>query len=84
MLKQCIDQYGAAKTELEKTRNIIDTKRAQIRDLGKQLTLKYEKLKELDKLKERDAEEVRLQKEFIWALVKENRAEQEKVVNKID
>lgn len=83
LLKQCIDQYSAAKTELEKTRNTIETKRVQIRDLGKQLTLKYEKLKELDKLKERDAEEERLQKEFMWALVKENRGEQEKVANKI-
>jgi len=83
LLKQCIDQYSAAKTELEKTRNTIDTKRVQIRDLGKQLTLKYEKLKELDKLKERDLEEERLQKEFLWALVKENRVEQEKISNKM-
>ena len=35
--KQCIDQYSAAKLELEKTRNTIETKRVQIRDLGKQL-----------------------------------------------
>jgi len=83
LLKQCIDQYSAAKTELEKTRSSIDTKKVQIRDLGKQLTLKYEKLKELDKLKERDVEEERLQKEFMWALVKENRAEQEKITAKI-
>jgi len=83
LLKQCIDQYSAAKTELEKTRNTIETKRVQIRDLGKQLTLKYEKLKELDKLKERDLEEERLQKEFLWALVKENRVEKDKISNKI-
>eukprot|EP00092_Neocalanus_flemingeri_P012357 GFUD01013323.1.p1 GENE.GFUD01013323.1~~GFUD01013323.1.p1 ORF type:complete len:1085 (-),score=369.84 GFUD01013323.1:206-3460(-) len=83
LLKQCIDQYSAAKTELEKTRNTIDAKRVQIRELGKQLTLKYEKLKELDKLKERDLEEERLQKEFMWALVKENRVEQEKLTSKM-
>ena len=83
LLKQCIDQYSAAKLELEKTRNTIDTKRVQIRDLGKQLKSKYEKLQELDKLKERDEAEERLQKEFLWALVKENRAEQDKIDSKI-
>jgi len=83
LLKQCIDQYSAAKTELEKTRSTIETKRVQIRELGKLLKSKYEKLQELDKLKERDQEEERLQKEFLWALVKENRADQDKVKSKI-
>jgi len=83
LLKQCIDQYSAAKTELEKTRSTIDTKRVQIRELGKQLKSKYEKLQELDRLKQRDQEEERLQKEFLWALVKENRADQDKVKSKI-
>ena len=55
----------------------------QIRELGKLLKSKYEKLQELDKLKERDQEEERLQKEFLWALVKENRADQDKVKSKI-
>lgn len=83
LLKQCIDQYSAAKTELEKTRSTIDTKRVQIRELGKQLKSRYEKLQELDRLKQRDQEEERLEKEFLWALVKENRADQEKVKSKI-
>jgi len=83
LLKQCVDQYSAAKTDLEKTRSTIETKRVQIRELGKLLKGKYEKLQELDKLKERDQEEKRLQKEFLWALVKENRAEQDKVKSKI-
>ena len=83
LLEQCIDQYSAAETELKKTRSTIEIKWLQIRELGKQLNSKYEKLKELDKLKERDQEEERLKKEFFWALVKENRTDQEKIKSKM-
>ena len=83
-LKQCIDQYSAAETELKKkTKSTIEIKWLQIRELGKQLESKYEKLKELAKLKERDQEEERLKKEFLLAVVKENRIDQEKVKSKM-
>merc|ERR1712079_836331 len=75
LLKQCIDQYSAAKNELEKTKSTIKTKQVQNRDLGMQLKVRFEKLTELDKLRDRDIEEMRLEREFLWALVKENRAE---------
>merc|ERR1719357_433365 len=83
LLKQCIDQYSAAKNELEKTKSTIKTKQVQNRDLGMQLKVRFEKLTELDKLRDRDIEEMRLEREFLWALVKENRAEQSKISNKI-
>lgn len=37
LLKQCIDQYSGAETELEKTRHTIAQKRSNIKDLGKQV-----------------------------------------------
>ena len=83
LLEQCVVQYRAAKIDLEKTRYMMDTNREQIRELRMQLNIKYEKLQELLKSQERDIEEENLQKEFMWALVKENRIEQEKVNNKI-
>ena len=83
LLDQCVDQYRAAKTDLEKTKHMMETKRLQTRDLRKQLNMKYEKLQELVKSQERDIEEGNLQKEFLWALVKENKTEQEQFDNKI-
>merc|ERR1719186_2269633 len=47
----------------------------KISDLKKQLILKFEELKEIDKLSKRDLEEEQIQKEFIWALIEENRVE---------
>merc|ERR1719186_370445 len=47
----------------------------KISDLKKQLILKFEELKEIDKLTKRDLEEEQIQKEFIWALIEENRVE---------
>lgn len=59
-LKQCIDQYSAANTELEKTRETIDRKQALLKDLGKQLQEKYNKVQHLSQLIKRDQEETRL------------------------
>ena len=36
-MKQCIDQYSGAETELEKTRSTIASKKGYIRELGKQV-----------------------------------------------
>ena len=37
LLKQCIDQYSGAETELEKTRQTITLKKSHVKDLGKQV-----------------------------------------------
>jgi len=75
LLKQCIDQYSAAKTELEKTRETIERKQVLIKDLGKQLNDKFKKMQHLSQLIERDQEEERFQKEYLWALVEQNETE---------
>merc|ERR1719186_978571 len=55
----------------------------KISDLKKRLILKFEELKEIDKLTKRDLEEEQIQKEFIWALIEENRVEIGNIRNRI-
>merc|ERR1719186_1648200 len=55
----------------------------KISDLKKQLILKFEELKEIDKPTKRDLEEEQIQKEFIWALIEENRVEIGNIRNRI-
>ena len=47
------------------------------------VTSLYEKIASLDRLIERDNEEMRLEDEYIWALVNQNKDQHEKIVQKI-
>jgi len=83
LLKQCHDQYSVARRDLEKTREIVETKKLQLGNMKKQLTEKYEKVKVLNMFKERDLEEEYLLRELVWALIKESRAEQDDITDNI-
>ena len=48
-----------------------------------QVTTLFEKISCLDRLIERDQEEMRLEDEYIWALVNQNKDQHEKIVQKI-
>ena len=47
------------------------------------MTTIFEKSQSLDRLIERDQEEMRLEDEYIWALVNQNKDQHEKIVQKI-
>ena len=47
------------------------------------MTTLYEKIASLDRLIERDNEEMRLEDEYIWALVNQNKDQHEKILQKI-
>jgi len=39
LLKQCIDQYSGAETELENTRKSIQRKKSHMKELGKEVAI---------------------------------------------
>ena len=47
------------------------------------VTTLHEKIVSLDRLIERDQEEMRLEDEYIWALVNQNKDQHEKILQKI-
>ena len=68
LLKQCIDQYSQAKTQLDLTKESVQKKKSGLKDIKGKFDEKkkiYDKMVKMDEWKE---EEKRLSQEYVLAL----------------
>ena len=83
LLKQCLEQYTDAQKELKKCEEKTKEKQAGIEEMGLSLQKLKKKVVEIQKSVERDNEEVRLEHEYLFANVMEQREKQEEARDKI-
>merc|ERR1711962_103055 len=83
LLMQCKEQYTDAEVAMEKTKHTLEAKNKQIKALGREVNEKHDQLLKLDRMIERDAEEVQLENEYVWANYHQNVEEREKINQKM-
>ena len=77
LLKQCVEQYAEAGNNLTKIKPRIAAKKKDLEELKVEEKEIQKKKDEISKGRERDQEEMRLEKEYVIARTQENKAEQD-------
>merc|ERR1712098_21469 len=86
LLKQCIEQYTAAKTELDKAKETIQDKKSGLSELKRKYDKEIQEYNQMIKVRQYGQDEARLSKEYVVSLgldkVKEMESVQEDINKK--
>ena len=77
LLKQCIDQYTSANTELDKSKDIIKEKKSGLEEIRKKFEAKSREYKEVMKFASWEEDEKKYSHEYVVALNREKAKEVE-------
>ena len=84
LLKQCIEQYSGAKTEIETTKELVKNKKKSLDELKVQFDIKKKDYEKQMKLQRLNDDERRVSQEFVLAKDLENKEEVKKLSLEIE